>query len=115
MGCGGTPYTYVNENEIPPGPGLLSGEDGEATLHSSKPDELEKPTASSEKNVVESQSFPNQQEFQEFQNWKKEREEFEKFQQWKKTTKGQKEYQEFKEWQRWNDYKKWLDSQTGSD
>ena len=115
MGCGGTPYTYVNENEIPPGPGLLTGEDGEATLHSSNPDASQKPTASSETGGVDSQFFQDQQEFQEFQNWKKEREEFEKFQKWKKTPNGQKAYKEFKEGQLWKDYKRWQDSQTGSD
>lgn len=31
-GCGGEPYTYVPENELKPGPGLFSGEDGEFTL-----------------------------------------------------------------------------------
>lgn len=27
-GCGGQPYTYVEATEIPPGPGLLTGERG---------------------------------------------------------------------------------------
>ena len=31
-GCGGEPYTYVPENELKPGPGLFSGEDGEFNL-----------------------------------------------------------------------------------
>lgn len=32
FGCGGEEYTYVPGNEIKPGPGLFSGEDGEFTL-----------------------------------------------------------------------------------
>ena len=31
-GCGGEPYTYQPANELKPGPGLFSGEDGEFTL-----------------------------------------------------------------------------------
>ena len=31
-GCGGESYTYVPENELKPGPGLFSGEDGEFNL-----------------------------------------------------------------------------------
>lgn len=31
-GCGGEPYTYVPEHELKPGPGLVTGEDGEFTI-----------------------------------------------------------------------------------
>ena len=31
-GCGGEPYAYQPDNELKPGPGLFSGEDGEFTL-----------------------------------------------------------------------------------
>jgi len=31
-GCGGEPYAYQPSNELKPGPGLFSGEDGEFTL-----------------------------------------------------------------------------------
>ncbi len=31
-GCGGEPYQYQPDNELKPGPGLFSGEDGEFTL-----------------------------------------------------------------------------------
>jgi len=44
-GCGGEPYTYVPDNELKPGPGLFSGEDGEFTLIGSpvqENEELEK-------------------------------------------------------------------------
>ena len=114
ISCGGKPFTYVNENEIPPGPGLLTGEEGDATVYGSKSDASERPAATEENKAIEPHSFQDQQEFQEFQNWKREREAFEKFQKWKKTTKGQKEYQEFKEWQEWNEYKRWQDNQPES-
>ena len=45
-GCGGEPYAYVPENELKPGPGLFSGEDGE--FHLIKPSEEEKREESSE-------------------------------------------------------------------
>lgn len=31
-GCGGEPYTYTQENELKPGPGIFSGEEGEFQL-----------------------------------------------------------------------------------
>lgn len=31
-GCGGEPFAYQPGNELKPGPGLFSGEDGEFTL-----------------------------------------------------------------------------------
>jgi len=31
-GCGGEPFTYAPDHELKPGPGLLSGEDGEFNL-----------------------------------------------------------------------------------
>lgn len=31
-GCRGEPYTYESDNELKPGPGLFSGEDGEFNL-----------------------------------------------------------------------------------
>jgi hypothetical protein len=31
-GCGGEPYAYQPDNELKPGPGLFSGDDGEFTL-----------------------------------------------------------------------------------
>lgn len=40
-GCGGEPYTYEPENELKPGPGLFSGEDGEFTLIGSPKNEKE--------------------------------------------------------------------------
>jgi hypothetical protein len=32
FGCGGEPYNYEPPNEVTPGPGLFSGEDGEFTI-----------------------------------------------------------------------------------
>ena len=40
-GCGGEPYTYVPENELKPGPGLFSGEDGEFNLINAPAEEKE--------------------------------------------------------------------------
>lgn len=40
-GCGGEPYTYVPENELKPGPGLFSGEEGEFILINAPMEEKE--------------------------------------------------------------------------
>ena len=40
-GCGGESYTYVPENELKPGPGLFSGEDGEFNLSNAPREEEE--------------------------------------------------------------------------
>lgn len=32
-GCGGEEYTYVDDRDLKPGPGLISGEDGIITLY----------------------------------------------------------------------------------
>ncbi len=31
-GCGGETYTYVPDHELKPGPGLVTGEEGELTI-----------------------------------------------------------------------------------
>lgn len=41
-GCGGESYTYESENELKPGPGLFSGEDGEFNLIGSPEEQEEK-------------------------------------------------------------------------
>ncbi len=46
-GCGGTPYTYIPENELKSGPGLFSGEDGELSLISGPQEEKEEDSATS--------------------------------------------------------------------
>jgi len=34
-GCGGKEYTYVQENEMRPGPGILSGDEGGFVIYQS--------------------------------------------------------------------------------
>jgi hypothetical protein len=41
-GCGGKPYDYKPSNDLKPGPGLFSGEDGEFTIIGAEPDKKEK-------------------------------------------------------------------------
>ena len=50
-GCGGETFTYVPENELKPGQGLFSGEDGE--FHLIKPSEEEKQEKPSEQSSPE--------------------------------------------------------------
>lgn len=46
VGCGGDPWTYQADRELKPGPGILSGEDGEFTVigSSDQNDQAEKQT-----------------------------------------------------------------------
>jgi len=41
-GCGGEPFTYEPDNELKPGPGLFSGEDGEFNLIGSSKEQEKK-------------------------------------------------------------------------
>jgi len=129
-GCGGKPFDYNPPSEIPEGPGVLSGEDGEFTLYDSKSDkrgkkskaaaEADVPAAEksgAEKTgapVAAGEKMPDSKEyleFQEFQEWKKDKREFKEFQEWKKSKQGAKEYQEFLEWKKWKEFKKWQENQ----
>jgi len=42
-GCGGNPFDYKPLNDLKPGPGLFSGEDGDFTIIGVPPDKEEKP------------------------------------------------------------------------
>ena len=126
-GCNGKSFKYVNENEIPPGPGVFTGEKGEWTIYDSdakkepgqksvaaESDEpAEKTTAADRKTEQTAGAAaggsaaatvaqdPDTLEFKQFQEWKKEQRDFRAFQEWKKSKQGAREYQEFLEWQQW--------------
>ena len=129
-GCSGKPFHYNPPSEIPEGPGVLSGKDGEFTLYDSKSVKggkksmpaAEDSAPAAEKSgskmphtsvaVGENMSGRMEyREFQEFQEWKKEKSEFKEFQEWKKSEQGVKEYQEFQEWKKWKEFKKWQENQ----
>lgn len=40
-GCVGEEYTYVDDRDLKPGPGLLSGEDGALTIYGKTPPQSE--------------------------------------------------------------------------
>ena len=129
-GCGGKPFNYNPPSEIPEGPGVFSGKDGEFTLYDSKTVKSEKKAKAAVKSVVPAtekfgenmtgapvaagENMPDSKEyleFQEFQEWKKEKKEFKEFQGWKKSQQGVEEYQEFQEWKKWKEFKKWQENQ----
>ena len=129
-GCGGKPFNYNPPSEIPEGPGIFSGKNGEFTLYDSKTIKDEKQSKGATKAGVsttekfdENKTTPpvatrenmanrkEYREFQEFQEWRKEKREFEEFQEWKKSPQGVKEYQEFQEWKEWKEFKKWQENQ----
>lgn len=104
-GCNGKSFKYVNENEIPPGPGVFTGEKGKWTVYNS---DAKKETE--QKSAVAKD--PETREFKQFQEWKKEQQDFQAFQEWKKSKQGAQEYREFLEWQQWKAYKQWQESQN---
>ncbi|MBW1847484.1 MAG: hypothetical protein JRJ27_10150 [Deltaproteobacteria bacterium] len=129
-GCGGKPFVYNPPSEIPEGPGILSGKDGEFTLYDSKSGKVGKESkaaveagasaseiSGAEKTggvVAAGEKMPDSKEyleFQDFQEWKKDKREFKDFQEWKKSKQGAKEYQEFQEWKKWKEFKKWQEDQ----
>ena len=42
LGCGGKEYPYVEDQELKPGPGLFSGEDGVFTIYGDSPSSKKK-------------------------------------------------------------------------
>lgn len=131
MGCGGKgeSFEYKDISEIPEGPGLLSGEDGEFTVYdskkggafwkqaktespeaaaASKPADAKTPAVTGEAAETKPAITPEEaKEYQEFQEWKKEQKAFREFQQWKRSNTGSAEYQEFREWQEFKTYQEW--------
>jgi len=129
-GCGSKPFVYNPPSEIPDGPGVFSGDDGEFTLYDSKNDKGgKKSKAAAEADVPAAeisgaektgaavaagekiQDSKEYLEFQEFQEWEKNKRGFKEFQEWKKSKQGAKEYQEFQEWKKWKEFKKWQENQ----
>ncbi len=112
-GCAGQPFEPDTVGEIPSGPGVLSGEDGEFTIYDSEGGVFGKKKNKKDSETAEDNA--EAEEFQEFQQWKKEAKEFRKFQEWKKTSRDSDEYREFLEWRKWKKYKEWEKSQQGSE
>ena len=123
-GCaGGKSYEYENTaGEMKPGPGALTGEEGELTVYDSeqggffpalRTSEAEKTaTAETQSGQQTAQSAPGDQDFQEFrefQQWKKEKQEFREYQEWKKSARDSADFKEFQE------YRKWKHAPEGSD
>jgi hypothetical protein len=131
LGCSGKSFDYHSGNEIPEGPGVFSGQDGEFTIYDSKTGWLdENPnkaqgadrqaseksgTAEAEGAAVaagaSSTARDETKEFKEFQQWKQEKKEFEDFQKWKESEQGSQAYQEFLEWKKWREFKQWQEGQ----
>jgi hypothetical protein len=92
VGCAGKPIEYDAADEIPTGPGVLSGKDGEFTLYRSK-EKKDSDTAADNSEAKE----------------------FKEFQEWKKTMQGSEEYREFLEWRKWKKFKEWEKSRQDSE
>ena len=127
-GCGGKSFDYVDQKEIPPGPGVFTGEKGEWTVYDSdaKQDKAAAEPVSDNKQVEAAEGAgpkeppaatddADYEEFKQFQKWKKEQQDFESFKEWKKSSQGSREYREFKQWQEWKAYKEWQEGQKKSE
>ena len=112
-GCAGQPFQPDTAGEIPQGPGVFSGEDGEFTIYDSEGGLLGRKKGKKDSEAAEDDA--EAKEFREFQQWKKEAQEFREFQEWKKTRRDSEEYREFLEWRKWKKYKEWEKSQQGSE
>ena len=121
-GCGSQSYQYHSENEIPEGPGVFSGKDGEFTVYDSASasrgaapetgatavDQTDTASGEQPASVVAPKvDQAATEEFEALQAWKKERAEFEAFKDWKQSEKGAEEYAEFLEWKRWQEFRRW--------
>ena len=121
-GCRSTSYKYHSENEIPEGPGVFSGRDGEFTVYDSTSASRGEAPETGATAVDQTDTAPGEQpisvvlpevdqaaaeEFAAFQTWKKERAEFEAFKNWKQSEEGADEYAEFLEWKRWQEFRRW--------
>ena len=136
LGCNAKPYDYQpTAGEMKPGPGVLTGEDGELTIYDSKKDGA-LPTDSdaqaaetSEKTAAQTTAAAGTaaagspekacefQEFQEYQQWQQtaqgssDFQEFQAYQEWKKSGKQSADYKEFQEWREFKAYQEWKKSQ----
>jgi hypothetical protein len=126
-GCANRPFPYQEGDDIPQGPGVFSGENGEFILYDSEssPTEKEKmlkrdkviandvSTAAIKPNSADcSPAIKGQSEFQKVEEWKKEKAEFKAFQRWKQSAKGSEAYRELLEWKQWRDFKHWQEQQN---
>jgi len=116
-GCGGKPFVYNPPSEIPEGPGVFSGKDGEFILYDSKngkggkkskaaveagaPAAVKSSTEKTGAAVAAGEKVPDSTEYREFQD----------FLEWKNSKQDAKEYQEFLEWKKWKEFKKWQENQ----
>ena len=97
-GCGGTPFAYHSQREIPEGPGLLTGESGALVLFSDKK-KTDLPAATAQSAAGDAAGDPAA-ELREFQ-------EFREFRRWKETAKDTPEFREFQDWREWKAYRSW--------
>ena len=107
VGCGGKTFEYHSQNEIPEGPGLLSGDKGHFVIYSDEEKKQQAVTAatgdrSKSDTPAATESVPPGMaaEFQEFKD-------YEEFRRWKATAKDGPEYREFQEWREWKAYRAW--------
>ena len=96
VGCGGKSFEYHSGNEIPEGPGVLSGEDGEFTVYDSKKAAKDKEASAESKSGPQAAEVPAGAGAAAAAAGQ---------------TDEAREYQEVQQWQQWREYKKWQERQ----
>ncbi|MBT8338897.1 MAG: hypothetical protein HKP58_01145 [Desulfatitalea sp.] len=89
-------FEYHAPDDLAPGPGVFSKENGEITVYDSK--------------EHKSAGQQDKTDFEAFKAWQQDQAAFEAFQKWKASDKGSDEYKEFLEWKRWKAYQEWQNS-----
>ncbi|HKJ96081.1 MAG TPA: hypothetical protein VKA32_10695 [Gammaproteobacteria bacterium] len=118
-GCGIMNQHYAggeSSNDIPEGPGMLSGQDGAFVIYSDEKDGQQTPSEAGErtndtaddhsersKDAASGDASPAPADTAEYREFR----DYQAFLRWKRTAKGTEAYREFQDWRKWRNYKRW--------
>lgn len=115
--CGGKPFDYHPQTEIPKEAGVFGKEDNGIVTYDSKKKKAEKTSSGSQgvsdqksstkpdQSSVNEEKLQDYEEFQKYQEWKE----------WKESKKNSNEYKEFLEWREWKSYQEWKKKNNSSE
>jgi len=96
--CGGKPFDYHPQTEIPKKAGVFGKEDNGLVIYDSKKNNAEKTSSTTpDQSSVNEEKLQDYKEFQKYQEWKE----------WKKSKENSNEVKEFLEWKEWKSYQEW--------
>jgi hypothetical protein len=115
--CGGKPFDYHPETEIPKEPGVFGKEDDGLVIYDSKKKKAEK-TSSGPQDVSDQtsstkpgQSSANEEKLQDYKEFQK----YQEWKEWKKSEENSNEVKEFLEWREWKSYQEWKKKNNSSE